>query len=195
MRSCTHIKYGLHSHRGPLWSCKQEVHSITTVSLTLLLCLHTMAFTTLHSSSNCRRPFTSGASGRREQSHACSFRPLCKPLGAAAGDDSLYASSTPRLESQPDAQHTYSRRQHLLAALASAAAVAASGLAAPRPAAAFTQPPEGFSLHLDKLDGYQFFYPELWTGVTSSGNDIFLRNPFNVRHLMRMHAYVCTVHA
>lgn len=31
-----------------------------------------------------------------------------------------------------------------------------------------------------RLDGYSFIYPEQWAAVTSSGNDIFLRNPFNV---------------
>lgn len=31
-----------------------------------------------------------------------------------------------------------------------------------------------------RLDGYSFAYPEQWAAVTSSGNDIFLRNPFNV---------------
>lgn len=29
---------------------------------------------------------------------------------------------------------------------------------------------------MDKLDGYTFIYPEDWLAVTSSGNDIFLRN-------------------
>lgn len=31
-------------------------------------------------------------------------------------------------------------------------------------------------LQVDKLDGYSFLYPEDWIAVTSSGNDIFLRN-------------------
>jgi hypothetical protein len=31
-----------------------------------------------------------------------------------------------------------------------------------------------------RLDGYSFVYPDQWAPVTSSGNDIFLRNPFNV---------------
>lgn len=31
-----------------------------------------------------------------------------------------------------------------------------------------------------RLDGYSFLYPDQWAPVTSSGNDIFLRNPFNV---------------
>jgi hypothetical protein len=57
----------------------------------------------------------------------------------------------------------------------------AAGLlaAAPRPAAA-AAPPAGFKLLIDKLDGYSFVYPELWATVTTSGNDVFLRNPFNI---------------
>lgn len=31
-----------------------------------------------------------------------------------------------------------------------------------------------------RLDGYSFIFPEGWLAVTSSGNDIFLRNPANV---------------
>ncbi len=33
---------------------------------------------------------------------------------------------------------------------------------------------------MDKLDGYSLVYPESWIAVTSSGNDIFLRNPRSV---------------
>lgn len=47
------------------------------------------------------------------------------------------------------------------------------------PAAAFTPPPAGLRVHEDKLDGYTFLYPEDWTPVTTSGNDVFFRNPFN----------------
>ena len=46
-------------------------------------------------------------------------------------------------------------------------------------AAAFTPPPPGLRFHQDKLDGYSFFYPEDWLPVTTSGNDVFFRNPFN----------------
>ena len=46
---------------------------------------------------------------------------------------------------------------------------------------AFTPPPPGYRLQNDKLDGYQFFYPESWIAVTSSGNDIFFRNPVSGR--------------
>lgn len=44
---------------------------------------------------------------------------------------------------------------------------------------AFEMPPSGFRVHVDKLDGYSFFYPEDWIPVTTSGNDVFFRNPFN----------------
>lgn len=54
-----------------------------------------------------------------------------------------------------------------------------SALAAPRRASAFTPPPPGLRFHRDKLDGYSFFYPEDWSPVTTSGNDVFFRNPFN----------------
>eukprot|EP00890_Picochlorum_soloecismus_P004635 jgi/Picsp_1/5172/NSC_02535-R1_lumenal -like protein len=46
-------------------------------------------------------------------------------------------------------------------------------------AGAFEFPPDGYRVHVDKLDGYSFFYPEDWIPVTTSGNDVFYRNPFN----------------
>lgn len=67
----------------------------------------------------------------------------------------------------------FSRRSFL------AAPPALLALAAAGRAAAFTPPPPGFLLHQDKLDGYSFFYPEDWLPVTTSGNDVFFRNPFN----------------
>lgn len=54
------------------------------------------------------------------------------------------------------------------------------GLIAAQPAGAVAVIPKGFKQLVDKLDGYSFFYPELWTPVTTSGNDVFLRNPFNI---------------
>lgn len=44
---------------------------------------------------------------------------------------------------------------------------------------AFVPPPPGYSMHVDKLDGYSFLYPSDWIPVTTSGNDVFYRNPFN----------------
>lgn len=49
-----------------------------------------------------------------------------------------------------------------------------------RQAAAFVPPPPGYRFHQDKLDGYSFFYPEDWSIVTTSGNDVFYRNPRNL---------------
>lgn len=49
-------------------------------------------------------------------------------------------------------------------------------LAAP-PALAFERAPEGFLLHRDILDGYSFAYPDSWSVVTTSGNDVFYKNP------------------
>ncbi len=46
-------------------------------------------------------------------------------------------------------------------------------------AQAFVPPPPGYSMHVDKLDGYSFLYPSDWIPVTTSGNDVFYRNPFN----------------
>jgi hypothetical protein len=56
----------------------------------------------------------------------------------------------------------------------------AAAASSPSPALAFSPPPPGYRLHLDKLDGYSFFYPETWAPVTTSGNDVFLRNPFTI---------------
>lgn len=77
-----------------------------------------------------------------------------------------------------NSSHQVSRRQLLSAAglLCGAASLASQ----PPPAAAFIQTPEGFRSQVDRLDGYSFIYPDQWAAVTSSGNDIFLRNPFNV---------------
>eukprot|EP00878_Enallax_costatus_P026750 GHUV01028737.1.p1 GENE.GHUV01028737.1~~GHUV01028737.1.p1 ORF type:complete len:211 (+),score=32.48 GHUV01028737.1:659-1291(+) len=71
-----------------------------------------------------------------------------------------------------------SRRQLIGSAAFLAAAVTLSGSA--RPAVAYVTAPDGYRAHVDRLDGYSFVYPERWIAVTSSGNDIFLRNPFNV---------------
>lgn len=41
-------------------------------------------------------------------------------------------------------------------------------------------PGDGFRRHVDKLDGYSFNYPDTWINVTTSGNDVFFRNPQNL---------------
>jgi hypothetical protein len=69
--------------------------------------------------------------------------------------------------------------RRLLLAAAVPGGLGLSALAAPRRASAFTPPPPGLRFHRDKLDGYSFFYPEDWSPVTTSGNDVFFRNPFN----------------
>eukprot|EP00884_Botryococcus_braunii_P022403 jgi/Botrbrau1/8847/Bobra.50_2s0007.2 len=68
------------------------------------------------------------------------------------------------------------RRELLGAGIATFLSVAAPGKAS----AGIITPPPGYRLHQDRLDGYYFFYPEYWLPVTSSGNDIFYRNPYNV---------------
>ncbi|KAK9814940.1 hypothetical protein WJX73_002551 [Symbiochloris irregularis] len=40
--------------------------------------------------------------------------------------------------------------------------------------------PSGYRQYVDKLDGYSFNIPGDWAAVTSSGNDVFFRNIFNV---------------
>ena len=45
------------------------------------------------------------------------------------------------------------------------------------PALAFEKAPAGFLMHRDILDGYTFSYPESWSVVTTSGNDVFYKNP------------------
>jgi len=69
-----------------------------------------------------------------------------------------------------------SRREALQLALGAGLALTANV----HPASAFTAPPQGYRLHVDKLDGYSFLYPETWITVTTSGNDVFYRNPYIV---------------
>ncbi|KAK9834317.1 hypothetical protein WJX81_006439 [Elliptochloris bilobata] len=60
-------------------------------------------------------------------------------------------------------------------------AIGASALALQaRPGHAILTAPAGSRLHQDRLDGYYFFYPDTWSPVTTSGNDVFYRNPYNV---------------
>ncbi|PNH11038.1 PsbP domain-containing protein 1, chloroplastic [Tetrabaena socialis] len=89
------------------------------------------------------------------------------------------AHQQPSAERQPAQRQELSRRDTLLSLLGLplAAAQLVSGVA---PASAFSAPPPGYRLVVDKLDGYRFLSPENWLAVTSSGNDIFLRNPRNV---------------
>jgi hypothetical protein len=88
------------------------------------------------------------------------------------------SSEEPAAHSAPTAGCHQTRRFALAAMVAAPPSLLSLSLA--RPAAAFTLPPPGFSLHRDKLDGYSFLYPEDWLPVTTSGNDVFYRNPFSI---------------
>jgi hypothetical protein len=68
----------------------------------------------------------------------------------------------------------------LLVCLSSSPSTLPPSSPAPASAAAVVAPPPGFRRHVDKLDGYSFFFPEDWIVVTTSGNDVFYRNPRNL---------------
>lgn len=67
---------------------------------------------------------------------------------------------------------------HLSRRTALLAATAVVGFSSSR-ALAFTAAPQGYQLVRDRLDGYSFLIPESWTPLSSSGNDVFYRNPYN----------------
>lgn len=98
-------------------------------------------------------------------------------MGPSSSQTRPVAPRRARLQCQAHSQSAPAEptRRGLLAAAALATVTLSAQV---QPARAFTPPPAGYSLHQDKLDGYSFFYPQDWTAVTSSGNDIFLRNPF-----------------
>lgn len=73
------------------------------------------------------------------------------------------SSPAPAAAQQQQQQGSVTRRS-LLALPVGLAALAAL----PRSAAAFVIPPPGYRYHVDKLDGYSFFYPEDWQPVTVS---------------------------
>ncbi|KAL4858613.1 PsbP domain-containing protein 1 [Chlorella vulgaris] len=92
---------------------------------------------------------------------------------------SVTCQQRPQQQQQQQQPQLAVTRRSLLALPAGLAAAAALARAAP-PAHAFVMPPPGYRYHEDKLDGYNFFYPEDWQPVTTSGNDVFYRNPFDV---------------
>ncbi|PSC72476.1 domain-containing isoform A [Micractinium conductrix] len=96
----------------------------------------------------------------------------------AAQQQAQPAAAQQQQQDQKLAAMATSRRRVLAlpAGLAAAAALAAGA----GPAAAIVIPPPGYRYHVDKLDGYSFFYPADWSVVTTSGNDVQYRNPFNV---------------
>ncbi|KAG2498245.1 hypothetical protein HYH03_003995 [Edaphochlamys debaryana] len=100
-------------------------------------------------------------------------RPFVSAVRASASAESQHGPEPARL------QEGSSRREALLSML-SVPLVASQLVSAVQPAQAFVAPPAGYRLLNDKLDGYSFVCPEQWLVVTSSGNDIFLRNPRNV---------------
>ncbi|KAI8468302.1 MAG: lumenal PsbP-like protein [Monoraphidium minutum] len=106
------------------------------------------------------------SSSRRGEIEAAARLPLPEP-------------SSQQREALADAGSAASRRRLLLSGLG-AGASALLLAAVPRPAAAYAEAPKGFRVLIDKLDGYSFNVPELWAPVTTSGNDVFLRNPFNI---------------
>jgi hypothetical protein len=81
------------------------------------------------------------------------------------------ATQSQRITPQPALE---SRRDLLTSA---AALLAVSAWVPVGAAGAFTPPPAGFRLHVDKLDGYYFLFPSGWSPVTTSGNDVFFRDP------------------
>jgi hypothetical protein len=86
-----------------------------------------------------------------------------------------------RVRAEGQWQHHQQQQTRRALLLQSAGAAVVGSLIAASPAAAeFVSVPKGFKRLVDKLDGYEFFYPELWSPVTTSGNDVFLRNPFNI---------------
>lgn len=87
------------------------------------------------------------------------------------------AASRPGGQQAAEQQHSPSLGRRVLLGASLAGALVASGTA---PAQAVITAPPGFKLLLDRLDGYSFVYPEAWSLVTTSGNDVFLRNPFNI---------------
>lgn len=77
--------------------------------------------------------------------------------------------------SKHNTDHDSSRRRLLLSLPLTLSLVSNAGKSL-----ALVIPPNGYRLHVDKLDGYSFFYPEDWLPVTSAGNDVFYRNIYNI---------------
>lgn len=99
----------------------------------------------------------------------------CRPFGSSSVFRQFRSSRSVCV--RVSAQQQQSRRAVLQGA---SAALLGSLIAGQPAAAAVLTAPKGFKVLNDKLDGYTFFYPELWAPVTTSGNDVFLRNPFNI---------------
>jgi hypothetical protein len=113
---------------------------------------------------------------------ASSARTRTVMRGAAAGGTTNLRSAGSSSSPSPMQHHlttTTTSRRTLLTTTTTALAAAAALVVLPKPppSRAFESPPTGYRLLLDRLDGYSFFYPEGWQQVTTSGNDVFFRNP------------------
>ncbi len=114
---------------------------------------------------------------RRHSAPAKASSRTSRPFVAVAVRASASGRQHPSSSRELQAASQPNRRNLLLSTLS----VPLLQLATPSgPAQAFTAPPAGYRLLVDKLDGYSFVAPENWIAVTSSGNDIFLRNPRSV---------------
>lgn len=71
-------------------------------------------------------------------------------------------------------------KRKIMSLFLAAAAAQALPISCPSPAPAYTPPPSGKRRNVDVLDGYEFLYPDYYAPVSTSGNDIFFRNPYNV---------------
>lgn len=102
----------------------------------------------------------------------------CVRVAAAAapqpprGRSAAHACQQQSQEQQQDRPLAASRRSVLMLPAGLAAAAALATLPA-RPAAALIIPPSGYRYHVDKLDGYSFFYPEDWQPVTVRGSIVY----------------------
>jgi len=88
------------------------------------------------------------------------------------------AMSQQRSSGKTVAQAPLKRRDALFGA--AIAPMVLSNVFAPRQAAAFDRPPQGFTRYFDAIDGYAFARPSDWIEVKGSGNDVFFRDPGEV---------------
>ena len=74
-------------------------------------------------------------------------------------------SNSSSCRSQPAAHQTPVTRRESLQQQA-ALLIGLGAVCSPGNASAAFAPPQGFRLHVDKLDGYRFIFPETWIPVT-----------------------------
>lgn len=124
------------------------------------------SFTSSAHARNCAAPFGTARCAKPSR------QPL---LCRAVSDETRHLAN----DQQAHRDHL-SRRQAILSA---AAVIALPTLSFPA-CAQSPGPPPGYRIHQDKLDGYRFQYPQSWTPVTTSGNEIFYRNPYDVNECL-----------